>query len=208
MTSETKAPTPKSVKNLIFRDDGTIVIQNVRASYPHLWEPYAGKNSDEKGKFGIVGLLPKETHREAIKALNEHIGTLCMAKWKKKLPSDARCLRDGAARAEDDDDMLNGMYTFNASDTRRPLVIDRSKTPLTEADDVIYPGCWVNIQVKLWEQDNKFGKKINANLLAVQFVRDDERFGDGAIGGDVDAFDELDEDDGDSGSADTDDFGD
>jgi len=31
----------------------------------------------------------------------------------------------------------------------------------------------------LWAQDNQFGKRVNAELLGVQFVRDGEPFGGG-----------------------------
>jgi len=39
----------------------------------------------------------------------------------------------------------------------------------------------------LWAQNNQYGKRINAQLDGVQFVRDGDPFGDGAVG--VDAFD-------------------
>jgi hypothetical protein len=54
---------------------------------------------------------------------------------------------------------------------------------------VFYPGCWVNTLIKPWFQDHpEGGKKVNANLIAVQFVRDDDSFGTGRISADeVDA---------------------
>jgi len=37
------------------------------------------------------------------------------------------------------------------------------------------------VLVRPWFQDNKFGKRINAGLSAVQFLRDDTAFGEGRI---------------------------
>ena len=47
---------------------------------------------------------------------------------------------------------------------------------------------------KVWKQDNNYGQRINANLLAVQFIKEGERFGGskGASKEDLDeGFDEL-----------------
>ena len=44
-----------------------------------------------------------------------------------------------------------------------------------------YAGCIVNGQVDVWAQDNpEFGRRINAELTGVQFVRDGEAFSGGA----------------------------
>jgi hypothetical protein len=39
--------------------------------------------------------------------------------------------------------------------------------------------------VRLWIQNNRYGKRCNANLIGVQFVADDEAFGEGRINKDV-----------------------
>ena len=75
--------------------------------------------------------------------------------------------------------------------------MDKIKSvPLTEDDNKLYPGCYVNVVITLWAQNNKFGKRINANLLAVQFVKDGNPFGEARV--DVGSiFDDI-EDDSDS----------
>jgi len=60
---------------------------------------------------------------------------------------------------------------------------------LTENDNRIYAGCYVNAIVVLWAQNNNYGKRINANLLGVQFVADGSPFGDGGTSAGVDDFD-------------------
>ena len=39
-----------------------------------------------------------------------------------------------------------------------------------------YAGCYVNAIIRVWAMDNEHGKRINASLEAVQFLRDGEAF--------------------------------
>ena len=82
--------------------------------------------------------------------------------------------------------------SIKASSTKRPIVIDRDKSPLTEDDNRIYAGCRVNAVIELWAQNNNYGKRINASLLGVQFFKNDEPFADGGKGSlsDFEAFGE------------------
>lgn len=60
----------------------------------------------------------------------------------------------------------------------RPKVVDRNpKIELTEADGKPYDGCYVNVSMEVWAQDNKWGRAVRASLLAVQFVKDGDGFG-------------------------------
>jgi hypothetical protein len=45
----------------------------------------------------------------------------------------------------------------------------------------MYGGCRVNVAVKPWLQENKHGRGIRADLVAVQFAGDDQAFGEGAV---------------------------
>jgi hypothetical protein len=44
----------------------------------------------------------------------------------------------------------------------------------------MYGGCRVNAAIKPWPQVNKHGNGIRCDLIAVQFLRDDVAFGEGA----------------------------
>lgn len=150
-------------------------LHEVRISYPHLFEPWA-RNANEKKKYSAVFLLDKQKHKDLIKQIAQGMKALCQAEAKdKKLPPpDKLCLRDGdlSGRTENE-----GCWTLNASEDGRPVVVGKDKSPLTAEDDVIYPGCVVNARIRLWYQDNQYGKRVNANLLGVQFVRDGGRLG-------------------------------
>lgn len=158
---------------VVFRPDGTILIRDVRLSYPHLFTPW-GTKEDKKAYSGKF-LLDKKTHAEAIKALGAHIVKLSMETFKTKLASDRVFMRNGDDSGKPEQE---GSWVVSASDTKhRPTVINRNKTPVVEADDIVYSGCYVNVLIRPWTQNHpEYGKRINANLLAVQFVRDGERF--------------------------------
>jgi Protein of unknown function (DUF2815) len=94
--------------------------------------------------------------------------------FKGRIPADKLFMRDGAGMAKPEQEES---WLIAASESRRPDVINRDKSRLNEEDDIVYAGCFVNVLIRPWAQSNIHGKRLNANLLAVQFVRDGERFG-------------------------------
>lgn len=198
----------KKVQNGILYSDGSIRVDNVRASYPHLDKAYtAPPDKDGKQgepKFSIVGMLDKKTH-VAVKDLIVEVMNGIQKKEDTKVAKDKKFIKDG-----DDGDKVEyeGYWTISARESRRPSVRHRSGEPMSEKEiqDIIYAGCRVNILINPWFQDNSFGKRINANLLACQFVRDDTQIGEGRID-DEGVFDPIDgDDDGMGGSSDDDDL--
>ena len=113
-----------------------------------------------------------------------------MADKKLKIASDKLALKDGDDSGRDE---MIGKMTIKASTKKRPVVIDRDKTPLVEDDGKPYAGCYVNAIIRLWAQDNSYGKRINASLEGVQFHKDGEPFGAGGVS--VDEFDDFEDED-------------
>lgn len=186
----------KKVKNAVLYEDGTIRIDNVRASYPHLFVPQEGDNGDKS--YSLTGILPNSTHKEARKLVLERIElTEKDNKVTGKIPKDKRFLKNGDDSGKD---AYAGAWTLSAREKKRPSVRGKDKTPLSKDDaDLIEGGVIVNMLIRPWFQDNKFGKRINANLIAVQLVKDDGvRFGEGRISEDDidDSFDDVDDEDG------------
>lgn len=172
-----------------------IKLNNVRLSFPSLFKK-AVFNGEET-KFEATLLINKETQADLVQKLKEAVAEKIKVDLKgAKISADRICLKDGD---EIDYDGYADHYSIKASNNKRPLVIDLDKTPLSEDDNRIYAGCYVNAIIELWAQDNSWGKRINANLLGVQFAKDGEPFGDG-IGASADDFDFL------EGSSDGDDF--
>jgi hypothetical protein len=89
------------------------------------------------------------------------------------------CLHDGDAKASKEG--YKGNLYLSASNKLRPLVIDGKLQPLTADGGKPYSGCQVNGTIELWAQDNKFGKRINASLQGVQFLRDGPRLAGGTV---------------------------
>ena len=161
-----------------------IKIQNVRLSFPNLFST-ASFGGEDTGKYDATFILDKDDNKKAIKEIQVAIKKMIKESFKGKNPGEDRlCLKDGDDTERDE---LQGAYSLKASTKKRPLVLDRDKSPITEDDNVIYGGCMVNGIISLWSQNNAFGKRINASLEGVQFAGPGEPFG--APGIDVDEFD-------------------
>ena len=170
-----------------------IKAKNVRLSFPSLFRT-AQFGDEDTGKYEATFVFDKVEHAEIIKSIQAQINKLMKEELKTKLGDDKLCLKDGDEIGRPE---FEGKMTLKASTKKRPIVIDRDKAPLAEADNKPYAGCYVNTIVSLWGQDNKYGKRVNAQLDGVQFYADGEPFGDAGISADefdeYDAFDSVDE---------------
>ena len=190
----------KRVKNGILYTNGMIKIENVRFSYPHLDKPYAGKNPKptDKPKYGIVGMLSKETHVAVKDLVVERIAELLKEAKLSKLPPKDKFLRNGDDEKED---AYDGHWIVSAREDRKPAVRNRRGELVTDERDIadlIEGGYWGHLLVRPWFQDNDFGQKVNAGLVGVQHIKDDETFGEGRID-DTDAWADESGDDEDDG---------
>lgn len=165
-----------------------IQLKNVRLSFPSLFQ-MGSFGGESTGKYEATFVLDKKEHADVIKQIQSATDALMKEAFKGKIASDKLCLKDGDELGRDE---FVGKMTIKASTKKRPLVIDRDKSPITEDDNIVYAGCYVNAIVTLWAQNNSYGKRINAQLDGVQFYRDGEPFGDSGIS--VDAFDAFGDD--------------
>jgi hypothetical protein len=156
----------------------TVKLRNVRLSFPALFEARAMDGGTPK--FSAAFLLNKKSDAAQIKSLEEAINSLLKTKNKGgKLPPNKVCLRDGSEK--DFDGYGDEVMYVSASNARRPLVVDLQGNPLVTTDGKPYAGCYVNANIDVWWQDNKYGKRVNASLRSVQFVKDGESFGAGPL---------------------------
>lgn len=161
-----------------------IMLKNVRLSFPSLFKKadFQGK----EGKFEATFLLPKsdtKTYDMINAAIDE-----ALAEAKIKVASDKRFLKDGN---DSEYDGYSDCWSIKAANSSRPLLINKDKSMLAEEDEVLYSGCYVNAQIAVWVQSNSYGKRVNANLYGVQFIKDGERFGADHTS-DLDDFDAFD----------------
>lgn len=169
-----------------------IKLQNVRLSFPGLWKAEPFKPGDEP-KFKATFLIEKGSanHLAVEKAILEEAKLKLGAKAEKTLIQvrnnpNKFCFQDGDTKSYDG---YEGMMALSAKSSVRPLVIDRDRSPLTEAEGKPYAGCYVNASVEIFTYDNS-GFGVSASLAGVQFVEDGDAFGGGKPA-DVDDFDEL-----------------
>ena len=163
----------------------TVMLSDVRLSFANAL--FEAKNfqgqGEEKFNAGVI-FSPNHPCVAAIKAAMKKVAE---EEWKEKAgevfamlkASDRLCLRDGDTKPQYEG--YKGNLFLNASNKIKPLVIDGNKSPLSAASGRPYSGCYVNMSIEVWAQDNKFGKRINATLKGVQFLRDGARLAGGGV---------------------------
>lgn len=167
-------------------------ISNARLSFPNIFKPTAFAEGQDK-KYSATFILP--SYDPQVKQIKEEMRRIAKEKWGDDVPSNIKlCLRDGSEKEMDG--FGSSTVFFNASNSKRPGVFDRDRTPLVAEDGRPYAGCYVNAVVEFWAQDNKYGKRINASLSGLQFSKDGDSFGGGARSANADDFDDV-SDDGD-----------
>jgi len=165
----------------------TIILKNVRLSFPQIWTAKAYMEG-QTAKYSANLLLDKEADAEQIATMKKAIKKEATRAFSGDIPKGLKtCLGDGVEKAYDGYE--NAMFV-SCSSRQRPTIIDRDRTQLVEEDDKPYAGSYVNAAISLWVQNNNFGKRINCNLTGLQFVKDGERFGGGGIKVD-DVFDDI-----------------
>ena len=152
-----------------------IALKNVRLSFARLFKPKAFQEGQDPRYEATFLLDPSNA---------DHAATISTIRAQAK-----KMIEDGGYDAEDFKlcfgkgdkkkyDGYKGMIYVSTNNRTRPTVVTRNRTPVQEGEpEAPYSGCYVNGSITLWLQDNKFGKRINANLRAVQFVKDGPAFG-------------------------------
>jgi len=167
-------------------EDHVIMLPDVRIAFPQIFTP-SQVNNEGKPAFSGSFLFPPD--HPVVVLIQRAIAKVANAKWGEKGPEilkaliagDKVCLHNGDAKSNYDG--FVGNLFVSARSPTRPLVIAQDRSPLVEADGKLYSGCYVNAQIALWAQpaSNPGGKRVNAQLRGVQFLRDGEAFGGGAV---------------------------
>lgn len=146
-----------------------IIIKEARCSFPRLYSAEV-RDNDTFGP-GIALILERDKHAAVLAEIKAAMRAAIAEepKLKKSPPTGEKlCLR------EPDRDELKykeGNLILKANSPRPPVVLHPDgRTVMTEATDKIYSGCYVNAKIRIWPQANKYGKRVNANLIAVQYV--------------------------------------
>jgi hypothetical protein len=170
-----------------------IKLLNVRLAFPVLWTAKAF-GGEGKADFGASMLIDPADPQ--VKTINAAIDATAKEKWGAKAPeilktlraTDKVCLHNGDSKASYEG--FPGNLFVSARNAARPTVVGPDKSPLVEADGKPYAGCYVHAVLELWAQDNKFGKRVNATLMGVQFYADGDSFTGGGVASEDD-FDDV-----------------
>lgn len=176
-----------------------IQLSNVRLAFAQIFEAVKFQGQGDAA-FSATFILDPKANADTIKAINAGVEAVANEKWAGKAKAILNELKKKGnvcykpePKANEAGEVYDGFEDMHHISTRgkvRPTVIDRQKQPLTAADGKPYSGCYVNASIELWAQDNQFGKRINATLRGVQFVRDGDAFGGGTPAS-TDEFEDL-----------------
>jgi len=186
-----------------------VLIKNVRIRFASIFEPTLQPGAKEP-KFGIKAII--EPGSENAKILEAAMATVAKEKWKDKAPNiEASFVRTGKKPdvcfvkepyKNKDGEAYGGFedmfyLTASAKQHERPKVVDLNpKIELTKSDGKPYDGCYTNLSVEIWPQDNDFGRAIRAQLKGVQFVKHGDAFGGSppSDGSEFEVLESVDED--------------
>lgn len=174
-----------------------IMLNGVRCAFLVLGEPERYQNDpSQKPRWSATALVPYNS--PMLKQVEAAIVAVAKEKWEKKweayldaIKSDPKASAWTDGKRKPDYDGFAGHWALAAhryEDKGRPLVFDKDKSPIYKPDNslyegkagVLFSGCFVNMQVEIWAQENKNGKGIRATLLGIQKFKDGDAFGGGA----------------------------
>ena len=182
-----------------------IYLSNVRLSFPQLVEARASvapspENPNPKKKFSADFLMAPDN--PAVLQFRNACQKEAVEKWKENanaitqlIMTDRRlrCFGNGDEKVNQKTfqvyDGYPGMFYISASSSNTPQMIQTDGVPVDPANTMayqalarkMYGGCYVNAAVKPWLQENKHGRAIRCELVAVQFFADGEAFGEAAV---------------------------
>ena len=182
-----------------------IFLSSVRLSFPHLAEPQRQINEQtgkERISYNCEFIMPQD--HAGFQQFMQRYGAMALEKWKEHAQTvmgmiqndrKTRCYGVGAEKVSkktfkpyDGYADANAVFITAGRDSA-PQMIQADGTPIDPANTMayqqlarkMYGGCRVNAAVKPWLQDNKHGRGIRCDLIAVQFANDDTPFGEGAV---------------------------
>ena len=184
-------------------NESVIYLSDVRLSFPHLIEPQRQVNQTtgkERISYNAEFILPQSN--PGLAEFMRVYGELALTKWGEhanqvmqliQQDRKLRCYGSGDEKVNKKTflpyDGYQGQYYITAGRDTPPQVIQADGTPVDPQNTMayqqlgrlMYGGCRVNAAIKPWLQDNTHGRGVRCDLVAVQYLKDDEAFGEGNV---------------------------
>lgn len=173
-----------------------LMLTNACLSFPQLVEARAYQEGQPKKYSADLILDPagedwKKVMQAVMKTAQEKWGENAQAVL--QMCQADRKLRAFGAGAEKVDkktfkpyEGYEGKVYVSANNANPPQMIETSGKAVDPANTMayqalarkMYGGCYVNAAIKFWVQDNKYGRGLRCELVALQFAKDGTPFGD------------------------------
>ncbi len=180
-----------------------IYLSNVRLSFPHLAEPQRQVNEatgKERISYNCEFIMPQD--HAGFTQFMQHYGAMALKRWKEHAQTvmgmiqqdrKLRCFGRGEEKINKKTfqpyDGYAGHVFITSGRDSPPQMIQADGRPVDPSNTMayqqlarkMYGGCRVNAAVKPWLQENKHGRGVRCDLVAIQFAGDDTPFGEGAV---------------------------
>ena len=180
-----------------------IFLSNVRLSFPHIAEPQRSVSEltgKERISYNCEFIMPQD--HPGFQQFMARVGEISALKWAENasvvlgmIQNDrkSRCYGRGEEKVNKKtfqpyDGYANNVYIGAGRDSQPQIIqadgsaIDPNNTmAFQQLTRKMYGGCRVNAAIKPWLQDNKHGRGVRCDLIALQFAGDDQPFGEGAV---------------------------
>jgi len=179
-----------------------ILLSDVRLSFPHIAEPQKNVNEQTGAtriSYNAEFLMPQD--HPGFQQFMARYAALALDKWKEHANTvmtmiskdrKTRCFGEGDEKVNKKTfkpyDGYAGNVFITAGRDQPPQIIEANGQPIDPSNTMayqmltrkMYGGCRVNAAIKPWVQANSYGNGIRCDLVALQFLRDDTAFGEGA----------------------------
>ena len=177
-----------------------IYLSKVRVSFPNLVEPKITKNDNGSERAAWSADLIIAPNSPQFQQVMTQVTNAATAEWKERTPMimqmiqadrKSRCYGNGSEKINKTTllpyDGYDGNAYVSAISNRQPQMIQPNGSPVDASNSMayqaiarsIYGGCYVNAAIRIWPQDNKHGRGIRCDLVAIQFSKDGDAFGGG-----------------------------
>ncbi len=173
-----------------------VLLEDVRLSYAYLATPFQGKNDQGEVTYTYTThalFKPGSRQHEIVKAA---IAKACVIGWQGQADqikaqlaaTDKLCIHDGNVTKGGEGPYKDMLYVACNSRSKPRILATRNgvNVELSPGDPLFpYSGCHANVAFDVYPQGaigakpNKGGKRVNAGLTGVQFLRHDEPLGGG-----------------------------